>query len=256
MTRPDDSEVRRFLEVRAGRTFGYGSARGDGGVSGSGYGTDDGHGSGHGSGYGAGSGYGYGSRYGDGFGDGISSGDGTGDGSGLGRGYDEGVLSYCGHTVWMVDKVPTLIYSVHGDYAKGAILRDDLTLQPCYIARFGNSFAHDYSLRDARREATLKDAGRRIVQERIAAFVTAHPDPDAECDGRDLYDWHNILTGSCEAGRDAWCRDHGLDPDRDRLTVREFLRLTADAYGGEIIRAVAGCYESMTTHLVPSGGRA
>ena len=35
------------------------------------------------------------------------------------------------------------------------------------------------------------------------------------------------------------------DPARDRMTVREFLRLTADAYGGEVIRAVAERYDNL-----------
>ena len=245
MDKATEEQIRRFLGDGSGS--GSGSGDGSGSGYGDGYGSGDGSGSGSGSGYGSGDGSGDGSGSGYGSGDGSGSGSGSGSGDGYGSGYGDGdgdIKEYCGHTVWMVDKTSTLIYSVHGNYAKGAILRGDLTLQPCYIARVGNSFAHGDTLREARRDAEGKDMRARPVEERVASFVAAHPDPNAECDGRDLYDWHHILTGSCRAGRDAWCRDHGLSPDSDRMTVREFLRLTANSYGGEVIRQVSKAYGS------------
>ena len=221
MTRPTDSELRRFLEP--GSSFGSG----DGDGSGAGNGPGDGYvvGSGDGNGYGVGS----------------SSGGGYGSSS-YGYGSGDGIWEYCGVPVRMVDGVTTLIYSVHRNYAKGAILGTDLMLEPCYIARVGNCFAHGDTIREARCDAVEKDLKKLPVKERIASFVAAHPDPDAECSGRDLYDWHHILTGSCRMGRDEWCREHGLSPARARMTVWEFCRLTADAYGGATIRAVAALY--------------
>ena len=240
MDKETEEKIRRFLGSDS--SYGYGSGDGSGSASGSGYTSGSGYGHGSASGFSHGSAC---SSYGDGtsYGHGSASGYGYGDGSGHGTGDGSGVSDYCGHTVWMVDKTATLIYSVHGNYAKGAILRGDLTIQPCYIARVGNCWAHGDTLREARRDATEKDMEKRPVKERIAAFMAAHPDPDAECDGRDLYDWHHILTGSCRAGRDAWCRDHGLSPERDRMTVREFLRLTANSYGGEVIMQLEKRYK-------------
>lgn len=235
-------EVRRFLVSG----YGYGAASGGGSNIGNGFGSGLGSGDGYGQGSGAGCGPSDGSGDGDGFGSGEASGYGGDAGWPDGYGYGDGhgdIKEYCGHKVWMLDLMPTLIYSVHGAYAKGAILVTDLTLRPCYVARVGNSIAHGDTLREARRDAMVKDQKSRPVEERVSSFVAAHPDPDTEYDGWDLYDWHSILTGSCRLGKDEWCRGHGLDPDRDRLTVREFLRLTADAYGGEVIRSVAERYE-------------
>ena len=180
--------------------------------------------------YGSGSGDGDGSGYGDGYG----SGDGYGDGY--------GVLRFCGDAVWHIDGVATIVRSLHRNYARGMILNRDLTTKPCYVARVGDYFAHGDTLHEAMRDAAAKDMERRSVSERVAMFVKAHPDPDAACDGRELYDWHHILTGSCKAGRDAWCADHGMSPDATRLTPREFLRLTKDSYGSEVIRRVAEAY--------------
>ena len=250
VARVSEEEIRRFLAVGYGYGYGYGSGDGDGSGSSSGYGYGDGYGDGSGSsygdgyGYGSGSGSGYGDGSGSGYGDGSGSGSGSGSGygSGDGSGYGSGVAEFCGDKVYMVDGVMTLIYTVHGGYARGAILNGNLTLSPCYIARVGNSFAHGDTLEEARRDAVGKDMEKRPVSERIASFATAYPDADAKIPGAELYDWHHILTGSCRAGRNAWCRDHNLSPERDSLTVREFCRLTCGSYGGEVIRMVAEAY--------------
>ncbi len=49
----------------------------------------------------------------------------------------------------MIDDVPTIIKTVHGNVANGYILLDDLTLKPCYIAKHGNIFAHGDTLAEA-----------------------------------------------------------------------------------------------------------
>lgn len=61
--------------------------------------------------------------------------------------------------------------------------------------------------------------------------------------GRDLYDWHHRLTGSCDMGRKAFADDHGIDVDTVELTVEEFIRLTRDAYGGDVIRKLEEEYK-------------
>ena len=46
---------------------------------------------------------------------------------------------------------------------------------------------------------------------------------------------HHYLTGSCEMGREAFVKRHGIDLDKT-YTVEEFIELTEDDYGGEIIK--------------------
>lgn len=53
-----------------------------------------------------------------------------------------------------------------------------------------------------------------------------------------FYDWHHRLTGSCDMGRKQFARDHGVDLDHGMMTLTEFLELTKDAYGGDVIRKV------------------
>ena len=74
-------------------------------------------------------------------------------------------------------------------------------------------------------------------EERINAFLAEHK-PGVEYPCRDLYEWHHRLTGSCEMGRKRFAKNHGIDIDRDKMTVKRFIELTKDEYGGEIIRKV------------------
>ena len=272
-----DEKIKQFLRYGSGSDYGDGSGSGsdygDGSGSGSGYGygygSGDGYGSGSGSDYGDGSGdssgYGYGDGYGDssgygygygygsgsgsgyGYGDGDRSGygygygDGDGSGSGSGYGYGDGsgdgIKSFNGEAVYRIDGVNTLIRAVRGNVAKGAILCGDLTLTPCYIVKQDNVFAHGKTLREAMEALRDKLFEEMSEGERIAAFL--------EETGREkayptayFYDWHHRLTGSCDMGRKQFARDHGVDLERGTMTLREFLTLTKDAYGGDVIRRV------------------
>ena len=236
--------IARFLALRPTGS-GYGDGSGDGSGDGYGYGYGDGYGSGYGygDGYGYGSGDGYGDGYGYGYGDGYGYGYGYGDGSGDGSGYvyGDGIKEINGQRVYMIDDVPTLIDRVRGDYAKGSIIRDDLSLQPCYVARVGNSFAHGDTLHQALADATAKELEDQPIEERIARFVAEFPDPDKAVPFKSLYTWHHVLTGSCTMGRDEFTRSHSLDTAKD-YTPRYFIEITAHAYGGEAIRQLAESY--------------
>jgi len=126
----------------------------------------------------------------------------------------------------------------------GALKLQDGMCQ-CEVGFGFGSFAHGSTLKDAVRGAKEKDMESRPVEERVAAFVKAHPDPRKKYPGKDLYEWHRVLTGSCKAGRDVWCTDHGLDPDKDKdkLTVMRFCELTINAYGGDVIKQVVAAYK-------------
>ena len=231
-----EKKIAAFLAIDYGSGSGSGSGYGSG--SGDGYGYGDGSGDGYG--YGDGSGYGYGD--GDGSGDGYGSGDGDGSGygSGDGDGSGDGVWKeISGQKIHYVDELPTVIHSIHRNYALASLVKKDLTLEPCYIARAGNCFAHGSDLHAALAEAEEKSMEEKPVEERIADFIEAHPDLDTPyCD---LFRWHHILTGSCTFGREQWCKAHGYQPT-DAITVRTFINQTRGDYGGEIIEQLAEAY--------------
>lgn len=194
-------------------------------------------------GYGDSSGYGDGCGCGYGYGSGFGSSRGYGDGCG----YDDGVVSFCGQKVYQIDDVPTLIDHVHGNAAKGRILRDDLTTEDCYIVKQGSLFAHGKTLRkamDALRDKLFEDMPE---EERIAEFVKAH-EWGKQYPSADYYGWHHRLTGSCDMGRSEFAKRHGYKlTDDELLTVAEFIKLTANSYGGSVIRKLREAYEEEAT---------
>ena len=212
-----------------GSGYGYGYGYGDG--YGDGYGEGDGDGSGSGSGYGSGYGYGYG--YGDGYGDG--DGYGYGDGSGYGYGYGDGIKCFCGKEVYLIDGVKTLIDHVHRNAAKGAILNSDLTLEECYVVKAENFFAHGKTLREAMDALEEKMFEDMPVDEKIDRFIEKFQ-TDQEYPTKAFFDWHNRLTGSCDQGRRAFARDHDIDLENGMMTVKQFIDLTRNAFGGSVIR--------------------
>ena len=210
-----DEKIKAFLTVSSGYGYGYGD------------------GSGYGDGYGSGDGYGYG--YGDGSGSGYGYGSGSGYGSG--DGYGDGIKSFNGAPVYRIDGVNTMIRAVRGNTAHGAILNDDLTLTPCYIVKQDNIFAHGETLREAMEALRDKLFEDMPEDERIDAFLR-ETDREKTYPTQYFYDWHHRLTGSCDMGRKQFARDHGVDLEHGMMTLTEFLELTKDAYGGDVIRKV------------------
>ena len=232
-----DDKVRAFLSVTYGD--GYGSGYGSGDGSGDGYGDGSGDGSGDGYGDGSGSGDGDGNGYGDGYGYGYSGGDGSGYGygDGSGDGYGDGIKRFNREPVYRIDGVDTLIRSVRGNTAHGAILNGDLTLTPCYIVKQDNVFAHGETLREAMEALREKLFEDMPEDERIDTFLR-ETDREKTYPTQYFYDWHHRLTGSCDMGRKQFARDHGVDLEHGMMTLTEFLELTKYAYGGDVIRKV------------------
>lgn len=207
-----------------------------------GYGYGSGYGYGYGYGYGSGSGYddGYGDGYGDGSGygdgDGYGSGSGYGDGSGSGDGSGDGIQAVSKRPVYQIDGVQTILNHIHGDIAEGFILQSDLTLTPCYVVKENGVFAHGATMREAFDALQEKLYDDRTEEERLIAFKEHFPAFGKKYPAKELFAWHHVLTGSCKAGRLAFCLDKGIDLEKDTYSVVEFIRLTKDAYGGEMIR--------------------
>ena len=219
---------------------------------------------GDGAGYGAGYGFGVGG-YGDGYGilnydkngtDGvvwdvagpdanIGCGCGCGFGSSYGYGYgsgdDLGVKEINGNIVCIIDDIPTIITSVRNNIAEGFIVKNDLQFEPCYIVKENNQFAHGSTLKDAFMSLQEKLYDDSTEEERIEAFMKQFPEYDVKYDNMDLFVYHHVLTGSCRMGREAFMSNKGLSLD-GKTSVREFVKLTQDAYGGDIIEKLPETY--------------
>ena len=185
----------------------------------------------------------YGNGYGDSYGDGSGDGNGYGYDNGYdnGSGYGYGVKEIHGYKVYMVDNIQTIITLVHGNIAQGFILQSDLQLEPCFIVKENNKFAHGNTLRNAFTSLQEKLYDNSTKEERIEAFKQKFPSYDTKYDNQDLFTYHHVLTGSCRMGRESFVLDRGLSLD-DKITVREFVQLTKNAYGGNIIKQLPQAY--------------
>ena len=184
-----------------------------------------------------GSGYGYGSGSGDGDGSGYGYGSGSGDGSGYGDG-DGDVKSFNNHKVYMIDDVPTIFHSIHKNVARGETLNRDFTTEKCYIVKGNNYFAHGETIEEAVKALQDKIFEDLDTDERIEMFINEF-ELDKKYPAMKFFDWHNKLTGSCEMGRKNFAYNHNIDLDNDMFTVEEFIELTKNDYGCEIIKELA-----------------
>ena len=243
-----DEKIKKFFAVDVGNGSGDGSGSGNFYGKGSGcglYGNDDGDGDGSGFGtcYGSDSGRGYGSNcstFGT-YDDGNDCGSGSVYCTGSGKGYGYGIKEINGKEIYMVDDIPTIFKSIRNNIAKGFIVKSDLQFEPCYIVKENNQFAHGDTLKDAFMSLQEKLYDYSTEEERIESFKKLFPEYDVKYNNRDLFVYHHVLTGSCRMGREAFMSNKGLSLD-GKTSVREFVKLTQDAYGGDIIKKLPEAY--------------
>lgn len=250
-------EILGFLKTShnncSGNSSGYGDSYSYGNGNGNGYGDGNcngGYSNGNGHGYGRGSsngngGYsysddngivnGYGRGNSNGIGYDIGNGNGYGDGNHSFYGYS-GIKSINGDKVYTIDGVNTIIKSIKWNIAKGFILRNDLTLVPCYIVKNDYSFAHGDTIKAALKSLQEKTDLNLPIPQRIINFKNQFHDFNVKIKAQVLYDWHFKLTGSCKTGRDTFCINNNINIEKDKFTVNEFIALTKDSYKGEIIK--------------------
>ena len=204
------------------------------------------YGTGFGNSDGTGSGNGIGVCYNDSIGFGFGYGGGSGCVDGKGFGYSKrsvnGIKEYNNHKVYIIDDIPTIIITIHNNYAKGYIINSDLVLYPCFIVKVGNYFAHGKTLKEALNDAIIKYNQNKPIKERINDFIKIYPSLDSIAEHKELYYWHNILTSSCEYGRNQFCNEHNLDKDNGTMSIKDFIELTKNVYGGDIIEQLAKEY--------------
>lgn len=164
--------------------------------------------------------------------------------SGYGSGYGscyvsgvDGILQFNGCRVFVIDGIQTAINKVIGNFAKGFMINEDLTTETCYVAKSGNTFAHGKTIHEAHEALMKKMLEEMPVEERIENFLKEFSG-NKKFKVIEFYKWHHILTGSCKFGRDQFAKEHGIDLENDEFTVKEFIELTKNSYGGDIIKEI------------------
>src|SRR5690606_15679001 len=117
----------------------------------------------------------------------------------------------------------------------------DLTLTCTFVCRVGNHFAHGETMRDARRDAERKHMENMPVEDRVNEFLEKFSSKES-VSVSDLYEWHTTLTGSCDQGKKQFCKQNGIDLNGS-MTIDEFISLTINQYGGDVIKLLKEKYE-------------
>lgn len=146
------------------------------------------------------------------------------------------ITKFNGDQVHYVDGVPTVLLKVRGDIASGYTINNDLTTTACFVARGHGYFAHGKTAHEASSELERKIISNMNTDDKVDEFIRKF-DKDGTYPTKSFYDWHGILTGSCVFGRDSFAKEHNVDLNGN-MSTRDFLLLTKDAFGREIIRAI------------------
>ena len=162
--------------------------------------------------------------------------------SGYGYGASDGIKTINNKKVYNIDNVPTIISSIHNNIAKGKILNIDLTFQNCYITKGQDMFAHGETIKKAINDLRNKIIATLDVEEKIEEFKKIF-EKDKKYKCIEFYKWHHLLTGSCDIGRKSFIKNHEINIYKDKFTVKEFIELTKNDYGGEIIKKLEKFYE-------------
>ena len=228
-----EEKIKTFININYNNynyDYNRGRSCGAGSSSGRGYGFGNGN---CGDSLGYGYGYGCGDDCGTGFDGGNKNGDGYGYGCGDGNGYNNNISIFNSDIVYQIDNIPTIIKHVKGNIAYGFIINNDFTLTKCFIAKDDKYFAHGDTLKNAVAAVRQKKWQNMDTETIINEFCKEFkPHEKYKC--ATFFMWHNFLTGSCELGRKTFMKNHNIEMD-DEFTVDEFINLTINDYGGEII---------------------
>lgn len=79
------------------------------------------------------------------------------------------------------------------------------------------------------------------IKTKIAEFRNKFNNTD-KYSGQEFFSWHHILTGSCLAGRTSFIEGGGYSLDKN-YSVKEFIQICENAYGGNIIKQLKEYYK-------------
>ena len=137
--------------------------------------------------------------------------------------------------IYYIDSIPTILYSVKGDFAKGAIVSDDLSLTPCFVMKKDDIYAHGETLHEVHKIVQDKFDKKISVKERINKFKEHFPDFSVKVLAKELFEWHYYLTGSCKLGKLSVVANKNIDLNHDLVSVNEFIEMSRNKFGWDII---------------------
>jgi len=145
--------------------------------------------------------------------------------------------TYKGQRIYEIDGIPCVFKSINKSllFAKVAVINSkDLSSSLQFVFKFNNFFAHGGSLKQAKSDAEAKYYSQLDFPARIKEFNSTFKQ-GVKYNAQLFYNWHTTLTGSCSSGKARWVKERGFDL-KSKITIEEFVNLTKDSYGGNVIK--------------------
>ena len=147
-----------------------------------------------------------------------------------------GRLGLNNQSIYIIDSTQTIITYIKNNIAKGFIVQSDLSLTSCYIVKEENQFAHGKTIKEAIISLQEKLLLILPIEERITRFLLQFSKINKKYKAIDFFNWHSLLTGSCKIGKESFIKDKNINLKEDNFTVKEFINLTKNNYGSDIIK--------------------
>ena len=143
--------------------------------------------------------------------------------------------------VYYIDGRRVIFDQIHGNFAKCTIISIDLTTYKAWLVKDFGFVAFGKTIKEAYNNVKLKSWQTIPLEERIQQFVDTHP-LDKMFPNKELFEWHDILTGSCMVGKYQFCRKQNVDLSKETTTL-DFLNLVKNHYKSDIIQQVLNKYK-------------
>ena len=142
--------------------------------------------------------------------------------------------TFNGHKTYFVNGYVLYITHIHGPWAMGEIIHNDLTTQKCYLTKVNDKFAVGGNLRAVLEEMREKITESTSAKKNIAkAFILVHPEYEKEYDWDEMVAWHSLDKTSCVDGR----RRFSLNSNKksgDLATPKELIQHMKESPAREI----------------------
>lgn len=152
------------------------------------------------------------------------------------------IKTYNNRFVYYIDNRRIMFDQIHGNFAKCTCINIDLTTYQVWLVKDFGVLAFGNTIKEAHHNAKLKSWQLIPIETRIKQFVETHP-LDKEFSNKELFEWHDILTGSCMVGKYHFCRKNKIDLNK-QTSVKEFLLLVKNEYKSDIIQQIINSYEN------------
>lgn len=133
------------------------------------------------------------------------------------------IIEYKGNKTYLVNGYLIYIEVIRNQWAKGKIIKNDLTTQNCYLGKINNIIVVGESVRECLKMLQTNIMKKKNNMDDLAkAFVLSHPHYQKSYNWGEMVSWHMLSNISCEHGRKKFTQIFNKK-DNDTATPKELI---------------------------------